>query len=114
MIVAPRHIHQLWRQLLKRQLYAARTVSRNLSTSSLSRLLSLDRDCAEDSTCTEAAPVSPAPRFTSVILAATCAVHFAASLTLREINWVAVPCSSMAAAIADAISKIWPMVSLIS
>jgi len=51
---------------------AARTVSRNLPTSSLSRLLSLDSDFAADSTCEEADPVSAAPRCTSVILAETC------------------------------------------
>jgi hypothetical protein len=47
---------------------AARTVSRNLPTSSLRRLLSPDSDCAAASTCEEAEPVSPAPRCTSVML----------------------------------------------
>src|SRR5437879_697333 len=42
--------------------YAARTLLRKSSTSALRRLLSFDSDCAEDSTCEEAAPVSPAPR----------------------------------------------------
>jgi two-component system, OmpR family, sensor kinase len=51
---------------------AARTVSRNLPTSSFSRLLSLDSDCAAASTCEEAVPVSLAPRCTSVMLAETC------------------------------------------
>jgi hypothetical protein len=41
--------------------YAARTVFKNLSTSILRRLLSLDRDCAADSTWDDAEPVSPAP-----------------------------------------------------
>jgi hypothetical protein len=38
---------------------------KNLLTSDLSRLLSFDSDCAEDSTCAEAEPASPAPRLTS-------------------------------------------------
>jgi hypothetical protein len=42
-------------------IYAARTVTRNLSTSILRRLLSLESDCADDSTCEEAEPVSLAP-----------------------------------------------------
>jgi hypothetical protein len=40
---------------------AARTVSRNLLTSSLRRLLSFDSDCAAERTCDEAEPVSVAP-----------------------------------------------------
>ncbi|XFF02295.1 hypothetical protein ACQ3JU_0585 (plasmid) [Bradyrhizobium guangxiense] len=36
---------------------AARTPSRNLPTSSLRRLLSVDSDCAADKTCAEADPV---------------------------------------------------------
>src|SRR5260370_6190504 len=58
--------------------YAARTESRNLPTSSLSRLLSPDSDCAAESTCEEAEPLSDAPRCTSVMLAATCWVPCAA------------------------------------
>ena len=54
--------------------YAARTVARNFSTSALSRVLSPDSDCAEDSTWVEAVPVSLAPRLTSPMLAATWAV----------------------------------------
>ena len=46
---------------------AARTVFRNLPTSSLSRLLSPDSNCAAESTCEEADPVSLAPRCTSVM-----------------------------------------------
>jgi hypothetical protein len=42
--------------------YAARTVSMNLPTSRFSRLLSFDSDCAAESTCDEAAPVSATPR----------------------------------------------------
>src|SRR3954471_13028343 len=45
---------------------AALTVSRNLPTSSLRRLLSRDSDGAAERTCDEAEPVSPAPRCTSV------------------------------------------------
>jgi hypothetical protein len=41
---------------------AARTEFRNLPTSSLRRLLSPDSDCAAESTCEEAEPVSLAPR----------------------------------------------------
>src|SRR5689334_10425224 len=48
--------------------HAALTVSRNLPTSSLRRLLSRDSDCAADSTCEDAEPVSPAPRCTSTML----------------------------------------------
>ena len=51
--------------------YAVRTSSTNFCTSTLRRLLSLDSDCAEASTCAEAEPVSPAPRLTSVMLVAT-------------------------------------------
>ena len=51
---------------------AARTESRNFATSTLRRLLSPDSICAADSTCEEADPVSPAPRWTSVIFAETC------------------------------------------
>ena len=57
---------------------AARTEFRNLPTSSLRRLLSLDKDCAADSTCEEAKPVSLAPRCTSAILELTCVVPCAA------------------------------------
>src|SRR5437879_4523299 len=53
-----------------RRRYAARTVERNLSTSTLRWLLSLDNDCAEESTCVDAAPVWLAPRLTSVMLLA--------------------------------------------
>src|SRR5882757_10762768 len=66
--------------------YAARTVERNLSTSSLRWRLSVDSDCAEDRTCVEAEPVSAAPRFTSVMFDATIAVPLAASPTLRAIS----------------------------
>src|SRR5260221_11255708 len=57
---------------------AARTEFRNLRTSSLRRLLSLDKDCAADSTSEEAKPVSLAPRCTSEILELTCVVPCAA------------------------------------
>ena len=43
-------------------LYAARTVSMNFPTSRFSRLLSFDSDCAAESTCDEASPVSLAPQ----------------------------------------------------
>ena len=58
--------------LSKVTFHAALTVLRNLPTSSLSRLLSLDSDCAADSTCDEAEPVSPAPCCTSVMWDETC------------------------------------------
>src|SRR5439155_17503625 len=77
---------------------AARTDSRNLVTSSLSRLLSRDSDLAEAWTWADAAPVSPAPRCTSVMLAETSVVPCAAFWMLREISCVAAPCSSTAAA----------------
>jgi hypothetical protein len=53
---------------------AARTELRNLLTSSLRRLESRDIDCAADSTCAEADPVSLAPRCTSEMLVLTCRV----------------------------------------
>jgi len=43
-----------------------------LPTSSLRRLLSLDSDCAAESTCEDADPASLAPRCTSVMLEDTC------------------------------------------
>src|SRR4029078_6624698 len=46
----------------------ARTESRNFSPSRLRRLLSPDSDCAAESTCVEAEPVSAAPRCTAVVL----------------------------------------------
>src|SRR5947209_9552616 len=94
--------------------YAARTVARNLLTSAFSRLFSLDNSCAEDSTCEEAEPVSPAPRLTSAIEVATWVVPIAACWTLRAISWVAAPCSSIAAAMVAAISETRPMVPEIS
>src|SRR5207237_9496032 len=93
---------------------AARTESRNLPTSVLRRWLSPDSDCAADSTCEEAAPVSLAPRCTSEILEETCWVPRAACCTLREISCVAAPCSSTAAAMAEEISASRSMVPLIS
>src|SRR6266700_1628596 len=93
---------------------AARTASRNLLTSVLRRSLSLDSDCAADRTCEEAEPVSVAPRCTSVMLDETCCVPCAACCTLRDISCVAAPCSSTAAAIADAISDSFSMVPEIS
>jgi ABC-type branched-subunit amino acid transport system substrate-binding protein len=57
---------------------AARTVRRNFSTSILRRLLSPASDRAELSTWEAAEPVSLAPRLTSVMLVATCAVPCAA------------------------------------
>jgi len=61
---------------------AVRTVFRNLRTSVMNWLLSLESDCADENTCVEAEPVSPALWFTSVMLVANCAVLFAASPTL--------------------------------
>src|SRR5215467_5415402 len=93
---------------------AARTELRNLPTSCLRRLESDDSDCAEDSTCEEAEPVSPAPRCTSVMLEETCWVPRAACCTLREISWVAAPCSSTADAMVEEISDSFSMVVLIA
>src|SRR5882724_8104494 len=93
---------------------AALTELRNLPTSSLRRLLSPDRDCAAASTCDEADPVSLAPRCTSVMLEETCWVPWAACWTLREISWVAAPCSSTAEAMVDEISHSFSMVPPIS
>src|SRR6478735_10556500 len=96
------------------RIYAALTVARNLTTSAFRRLFSLESNCADESTCEEAEPVSPAPRLTSAMLVATCVEPIAACCTLRVISWVAAPCSSMAAAIAAAISETRPIVPLIS
>src|SRR3954469_8301557 len=93
---------------------AARTEFRNLPPSSLRRLLSPDSDCAADSTCEEAEPVSLAPRCTSVMLDETCCVPCAACWTLREISCVAAPCSSTAAAMVEEISDSFSMVEEIS
>jgi hypothetical protein len=41
-----------------------------LSTSLRKRVLSVESDCAEDSTLDDATPVSPAPRLTSAMLVA--------------------------------------------
>src|ERR1700680_1919553 len=95
-------------------LHAARTEFMNFATSCFSRLLSVDSDCAADSTCEEAPPASDAPRWTSAILASTCEVPSAARCTFREISWVAAPCSSTADAIVAEISDIRAMVAPIS
>jgi hypothetical protein len=68
------------------------------------------RSSAAVSTWPAAVPVSCAASFTPEILAATPLVPCATSWMLWEISRVAAPCSSTAAAIADAISFIWPMV----
>ena len=93
---------------------AARTEFKNLPTSSLRRLESVDSDCAEESTCEDAEPVSLAPRCTSVMLEDTCWVPCAACCTLREISCVAAPCSSTAAAMVEEISDSFSIVALIS
>src|SRR5882672_602629 len=98
----------------KRYNQAARTESRNLPTSSLSRLESLESDLAAERTCEDAEPVSLAPRCTSVMLEETCWVPWAACWTLREISWVAAPCSSTAEAMVDEISHSFSMVPPIS
>src|SRR5258706_11224516 len=94
--------------------YAARTVARNLTTSAFRRLLSFESNCADESTWEDAVPVSPAPRLTSAMLVATWVEPRAACCTFRAISWVAAPCSSIAAAIAEAISDTRPIVPLIS
>src|SRR6201989_831663 len=93
---------------------AARTLFMNFPTSRFSLLLSFESDCAAERTWDDAVPVSDAPRWTSEMAAATCDVPSAARCTLREISWVAAPCSSTADAIADEISEIRPMVVPIS
>src|SRR3979490_1975641 len=93
---------------------AARTALMNLATSVLRWVLSRASDCAEDNTCADATPASPAPRLTSVMLLVTCTVPVAACWTLREISWVEAPCSSTAAAMAPEIPEIRPMVLLIA
>src|SRR5260370_41169697 len=89
--------------------YAARTVARNFTTSAFRRLFSLESNCADESTWEDAEPVSPAPRLTAAMLVATWVEPRAACCTLRAISWVAAPCSSMAAAVAAAISGTGPM-----
>src|SRR6266446_9911941 len=103
-----------WGKRLASCRHAARTVLRNLPTWVLSRLESRDSVCAAESTCEEADPVSLVPRCTPVMLALTCWVPCAACCTLREISWVAAPCSSTADAMVEAISDILSMVSPIS
>src|ERR1700738_2501240 len=71
---------------------AARTELTNLPTSIFSRLLSPDSLRAAESTSDEAAPVSPAPRFTSPMLDETCWVACETCCTLRDISLVAEPC----------------------
>src|SRR5450631_3489472 len=93
---------------------AARTVLRNLPTSSFRRLLSPDSDFAAERTCDEADPVSLAPCWTSTMWELTCWVPCAACCTLREISCVAAPCSSTAAAMVEEISDSFSMVPLIS
>src|SRR3569832_2353651 len=93
---------------------AARTELRNFPTSCLRRLESPESDLAADSTCEDADPVSLAPRCTTTMLEETCMVPWAARCTLREISWVAAPCSSTAAAMAEAISESFSMEPLIS
>src|SRR6266700_7884454 len=111
----PRHSLQKRRTRLRpRSRQAARTEFKNLPTSNLRRLLSPDSDCAAERTCDEADPVSLAPRCTSVMLELTCMVPWAACWTLREISWVAAPCSSTAAAMVDEISDNFSIVPLIS
>src|SRR3954468_14238256 len=94
--------------------YAARTVSRNLVTSILSRVLSLDSDRAEACTCADADPVSPAPRCTSRMLDDTSEVPRAALWILREISCVEAPCSSTAEAMVAQISDMREIVSPMS
>jgi hypothetical protein len=71
--------------------HAARTVPRNLSTSSLSRLPSLASSPAALRTCPDDAPVSSVPRLTSVMVSATRVVppqraeFYARSLPLRTV-----------------------------
>ena len=112
------HIREVWSACRNvsepaqgRRAQAARTVSRNLATSPRSWVLSLASSLADDSTSREAVPVSPAPRFTSLMFSATCEVPCAACWTLRAISWVAAPCCSTAAAIAAAISAMRAIVS---
>src|SRR5215475_610106 len=93
--------------------HAARTEARNVSTSSFRRLLSDDSDCTARSTWDDADPVSLAPCCTLTILEETWCVPCAACCTLREISWVAAPCSSTAAAMVDETSDSRSMVTLI-
>jgi Glyoxalase/Bleomycin resistance protein/Dioxygenase superfamily len=111
----PRHtawLHE--REFGDARFYAARTVARNLTTSAFRRLFSFESSCADESTWEDAEPVSAAPRLTSAMLVATWVDPRAACCTLRAISWVAAPCSSMAAAIAAAISETRPIVPEIS
>src|SRR5260370_9199487 len=71
--------------------YAALTEVRNLLTSTLSRLESPDSDCAAESTCEDAEPVSPAPRCTSVSLGETSMVPSPPVWPLRELSWFPSP-----------------------
>src|SRR5260370_7205979 len=77
--------------------YAARTVARNLTTSAFRRLFSLESSCADESTCEEAEPGSPAPRLTSALLVATWLEPIPACCPLPPISWAPPPCSATAA-----------------
>src|ERR1700761_6170369 len=70
-----------------RRYQAARIVASRLLTWVCRRPLSTDRDCAADSTCVEAEPVSLEPRCTSEMFEATSAVPCAACCTFCEISW---------------------------
>ena len=92
---------------IARRLRIARPVRhpspKKLLTSTFSRLLSEDSDCAADSTWVDAEPESVAPHCTSVMFDDTCMVPSAARCTLREISLVAAPCCSTAEAIDEEI-----------
>src|SRR6266481_9837207 len=90
----------------KSQAQAARIFAMKRSSSSRKRVLSVERDFAEFKTSSDADPVSVAPRFTCMILAAASWVPWATVWTLRAISWVAELCCSTALAIDDAMFDI--------
>src|SRR5258708_37747113 len=74
--------------------HAARTLSRNFSTSSLRWLLTSESSRADFNIKPDVAPVSRAFFATCSILSATLSVPPEAALTPSAILWVAAPCCS--------------------
>src|SRR5207253_10379539 len=96
------------------RLHAALIFAMKRSSSSRSRVLSVDSVRAEFNTSSEAEPVSVAPRLTCMTLAAASCVPCATFWTLRAISCVAELCCSTALAMVEAMSEIFPMVPPIS
>ena len=90
------------RQTQYELIYAALIFAMKRPSSARRRALSEDSDCAERSTSSDAAPVSFAPRLTSVMSVAAARVPVATPCTLRAMSCVAAPCCSTALAMVAA------------